>query len=367
MATIYDVARQAGVSAKTVSRFINADGPVSPATRKAVEQAIRDLGYVPSNAARMMRASKSGLVGLITGAITGAISTVNEATQPEGLPELFIVQGIQQVMAKSGMTVMIADTGGRQDSVPHLIDTFVSHRVDGLIYVAEYHQRVTLPAVPVNTPLVLANCFDDKGTPAILPDDERGQYDLVSRLIKSGHSRVAYLTLRDEIVATQLRSRGYRQALSEAGILYDPNLVRPCELNGHPAETQLIWDAIDRMLRMPEPPTVFCCGNDKMALKVYGILRSRGLRLPEDISVAGYDNYRVIAETLYPPLTTVDLPYFAMGARAGQRVLSLISGQGRDDRAPTLVSGTVFWRASVTEKRAANVTQLNTFREEQPK
>jgi LacI family transcriptional regulator len=210
MATIYDVARAAGVSAKTVSRVLNNDGPVGPATREAVERAMRDLGYVPSNAARMMRASKSGLVGLITGAITN----VNVTTEPAGLPDLFVVQGIQQVMAQANLTVMIADTAGRNDSVPHLIDTFVSHRVEGLIYVAGYHQRVNLPKVPANTPLVLANCFDDQGTPAILPDDERGQYDLVTRLIQSGHRRIAYLTLRDEIVATGLRSQGYRRALA---------------------------------------------------------------------------------------------------------------------------------------------------------
>lgn len=363
MTTIYDVARVAGVSSKTVSRVLNGDGPVGPATREAVEKAIRDLGYVPSNAARMMRASHSGLVGLITGAIT----TVTDATYPAGLPDLFIVQGIQQAMAQADMTVMIADTAGRHDMVPRLIDTFVSHRVEGLIYVAEYHQRVSLPPIPATIPLVLANCRDDHGTPAILPDDERGQYEMVGRLIRSGHTRIGYLTLRTEIEATRLRSLGYRQAMTDAGLTYDTDLVRPCDLSGHEAETQLIWDAIDQMLRLPEPPSVFCCGNDKMALKVYGILRSRGLRLPEDISVAGYDNYRVIAETLYPPLTTVDLPYFAMGVRAGQRLLSLISGQGRDDRAPTLVSGSVHWRASVTERRAANVTELRSYREETPK
>ncbi|MEO8244550.1 MAG: LacI family DNA-binding transcriptional regulator [bacterium] len=363
MATIYDVARAAGVSAKTVSRVLNGDGPVGAATREAVEKAMREMGYVPSNAARMMRASKSGLIGLITGAIT----TVREATQPAGLPDLFIVQGIQAAMAQADMTVMIADTGGHQDKVPRLIDTFLSHRVEGLIYVAEYHQQVSLPPVPPSTPLVLANCFDDIGTPAILPDDERGQHELVARLIRAGHTRIAYLTLRDEIEATRLRSLGYRTALAEAGLAYDPNLVRPCDLNGHEAETQLIWDAIDQMLRLPDPPTVFCCGNDKMALKVYGILRSRGLRLPDEICVAGYDNYHVIAETLYPPLTTVELPYFAMGVRAGQRLLSLISGQGREDRSPTLVSGSVQWRASVTERTPINVTQLRSIREETPK
>ncbi len=87
MATIYDVARPAGVSAKTVSRFINGDGPVSPATRAAVQAAITALGYVPSSAARMMRSNHSGRIGLIT----GAISMTPEPDQPAGLPELFIV------------------------------------------------------------------------------------------------------------------------------------------------------------------------------------------------------------------------------------------------------------------------------------
>lgn len=360
MATIYDVAKVAGVSAKTVSRVLNGDGPVGIKTREAVEAAMRDLGYVPSNAARMMRASKSGLVGLIT----GAISTAGEIARPAGLPDLFIVQGIQQVMAQAGMTLMIADTAGRSETVPHLIDTFLSHRVEGLIYVAEYHQPVRLPKITGQTPLVLVNCFDDAGTPAVVPDDQRGQYALVNRLIRAGHRRIAYLTLRDEIVATRLRGTGYREALAEAGLPHDPALVQNCDLEGRDGETQLIWDTIDRMLRLPDPPTVFCCGNDKMALAVYGILRSMGRKVPDEVSVAGYDNYRVIAETLYPPLTTVDLPYTAMGVRAAQRLLALISGEGRDDRSPLLVAGPVHWRASVTEVRPANIHHLKTVRED---
>ena len=167
---------------------------------------------------------------------------------------------------------------------------------------------------------MLANCFDRAGTPCVLPDDRRGQYDLVTRLIGAGHRRIAYLTLFSSLVATRLRTEGYRAALAEAGIAYDPVLVQSCELDDPEGETQLLWDAIDHMLRLPEPPTVLCCGNDKMALKVYGILRSRGIKVPVEMSVAGYDNHRVIAETLYPPLTTVDLPYNALGVRAGERL-----------------------------------------------
>lgn len=361
MATIYDVAKAAGVSAKTVSRVLNGDGPVGRETREAVEAAMAALGYVPSNAARMMRSNKSGLIGLIT----GAISTATDLTiRPAGLPDLFILQGIQQAISQSGMTLMIADTDGRHDRVAPLIQTFLRHRVEGLIYIGEYHKRVEMPRLPDNTPMVLANCFDDAGTPSILPDDERGQHDLVARILAAGHRRIAYLTLRSGIAATPLRLKGYRDALAKAGVSYDPALVQDCDLRESEGETQLLWDAIDRMLRLSDPPTTFCCGNDKMALKVYGILRSRGLKLPEQISVAGYDNYRVIAETLYPPLTTAELPYAAIGVRTAQRLLSIISGEGRDETGPTLVSGPVHWRGSVTEIRQANIAHLKTVREE---
>lgn len=361
MATIYDVAKAAGVSPKTVSRVLNGDAPVGRDTKDAVEAAMASLGYVPSNAARMMRSNRSGLIGVIT----GAISTAKElTTRPAGLPDLFILQGIQQVISQTGMTLMIADTDGRMDKVAPLVRTFLQHRVEGLIYIAEYHQRIDLPRLPAGTPLVLANCFDGAGNASILPDDRRGQHDLVARIVAAGHRRIGYLTLRSTIAATPLRLDGYRSALAEAGIAHDPALVQDCDLQDSEGETQLLWDTIDRMLRLPDPPTTFCCGNDKMALKVYGILRSRGMKLPEEISVAGYDNYRVIAETLYPPLTTAELPYAAMGVRAAQRLLAMISGDSPEEAGPTLVSGPVYWRASVTDRRQTNITHLKTVRED---
>ena len=360
MATIYDVAKAAGVSPKTVSRVLNGDAPVGLATREAVERAMRELGYVPSNAARMMRSNRSGLIGLIT----GAISMSQELEQPAGLPELFIVQGIQKAIAAAGRTLMIADTGGMPNSIPHLVQTFLEHRVEGLLYVAAHHQRVELPALPADTPLVLANCFDDAGTACVIPDDRRGQRELVDRLIKAGHRRIAYISLRPDIVATGLRIAGYRDALTASGLAFDDALIDTGEITGLEEDAQLLWNAIDRLLNLPQPPTVFCCGNDRMALRVYGILRSRGLKVPDEISVAGYDNYRVIAEMLYPPLTTVELPYVAMGVRAAQRLLSLISGEGRNNPEPALVAGPVYWRSSVTELQPANVSKLKIVRED---
>ena len=102
-----------------------------------------------------------------------------------------------------------------------------------------------------------------------------------------------------------------------------------------------------RKLALPEPPTVFCCGNDRMAIRLYGVLRSEGCRIPDEISVTGYDNYRLIAETLFPTLTTVELPYAAMGERGAERLLSVIDGAGREGGPPEAVAGDVAWRDSV--------------------
>lgn len=358
MATIYDVARVSGVSPKTVSRVINGDAAVKAATKEKVEAAISKLGYVPSTAARAMRSNKSGLVGLIT----GAISLSPDQTEASGLPDLFIVQGIQKAMEASGKTLLIADTGGREERIPQLIQTFEQHRVEGLIYVADFHRRISLPDVSPSIKLVLANCYDDRATPCVLPDDRQGQRRLVDDLIAKGHRRIAYLSFSANHDATILRTRGYFEALDAAGIDRDPALVIPSEIAADDAngEEQLLWDAIDRLLALPEPPTVICCGNDRMAMRAYGILRTRGLALPDDISVTGYDNYRMITETLFPTLTSVDLPYHAIGIRATQILLGAIEGTSEMPEAPVLVSGQVHHRASVRQRQTP-ITTLSTL------
>lgn len=343
MATIYDVAEKAGVSPKTVSRVLNGDAPVGKSTREAVEAAMTQLGYVRNNAARMMRATRSGLIGLVTGAIS------QDMTQPAGLPDLFIVQGVQARLAGAGKTLMIADTAGRQDSIPALFRTFQEHRVEGLIYVADHHKKVELPAIPADIPLVLANCFDDAGTPAVLPDDFAGQKALTQALIAAGHRRIAYVTLQPQMMATELRSAGYLSALEDAGITPDPALMLPGVRMTYAEDGHLLEQVIAGLLALPDAPTVICFGNDEMAMRGYGILRSRGVDLPGDISVAGYDNYRTIAETLFPPLTTVDLAYRTIGEAAADQLLQRIEGrwQGEDS---VRVAGPLLWRQSVRER-----------------
>jgi len=346
LATIYDVARRAGVSPKTVSRVLNGDAPVNATTRATVEAAIAELSYVPSNAARSMRSQRSGLIGIITGAIS-----TSSANEPSGLPDLQIVQGAQRVLSDNGLTVLISDTGGNVERVPELVQTLLEHRVEGLIYVAEYHQRVSFPQANAADKLVLVNCYDEEGTTAILPDDEGGQFSLVKGLIERGHRRIGFLTLPEQHVARGLRLEGYERALIENGIAYDPALVLTGALSNPAHEFDLLWDAVDRLLADPNPPTVICCGNDKMAMRLYGLLRDRGVRIPEDMSVVGYDDYRIISEHLHPRLTTVELPYAAMGARAAGRLIRSIRGEeAQAESSVERVSGPVSWRQSVTTR-----------------
>ncbi|STZ77020.1 LacI family DNA-binding transcriptional regulator [Bergeriella denitrificans] len=343
MATIYDVAARAGVSPKTVSRVLNGDAPVSERTRAKVEQAIAALGYIPSSAARGMRSNRSGLVGLIT----GAISRTGEHFRVHGLPDMFLIKGVQQKIREAGKTLMIADAGSRGDGLAPLIRTFMAHRAEGILYVAEYHQEVVLPEIPEACPMVLVNCFDAQGTPSVLPDDAQGQYDLVRRIIRSGHRRIAYLTLQPNIEATRLRTAGYRRALADAGIAFDEDLLQT-GYPDHSNDSAALLAAVVKLLALPYPPTVICCGNDEMAVRVYGILRTRGLRVPEQVAVAGYDNHSAIAETLFPPLTSTELPYMQMGALAAETLFRLIDGGQADDPAqPCRVAGETVWRQSV--------------------
>jgi LacI family transcriptional regulator len=274
------------------------------------------------------------------------------------LPDLQIVQGIQRALGEAGLTLLISDTGGAAERIPQLVRTLREHRVEGLFYVADHHQRIEMPAAGRAERLVLVNAFDDAGTPCVLPDDRQGQRDLVAALIAQGHRRIGFLTLPPSLVAHGLRLEGHRQALAEAGISWDPALVIDADRGGTPEERVALMAAVDAMLALPEPPSVLCCGNDRLAVTVYGILRARGVAVPEAMSVAGFDDYRVISETLYPQLTTMELPYARMGEAAARLMLNVLRG-GEPVPVGTriVVKGDLRWRASVVPGPAFPIQQ----------
>ena len=331
------------MSAKTVSRVLNGGGGVGPEARARVDAAIAALRYAPSAAARAMRSSRSGLVGVVT----GAISHGGSGPRSDGLPEIHILQGLQTRLVAEGLTPLIADTGRHGERAADLLTLFSRHRVEGIVHIAGHHRRIDLPPMADGPPIVLANGYAAEAVPAVLPDDRAGQRALTEALIAMGYRRIAYVGLDPRLDATGLRIQGVRDALDAAGIAPAEGSIRTVPAHAAQREQAAsLWAAIEAVLGAPCPPEVVCFGNDAMAMRAYGMLRSRGLQIPRDVSVAGCDDQRSITEMLYPTLTSVELPYRRMGEVAAEALLAALRGEPAP-AGPILVRGRVVHRDSV--------------------
>lgn len=318
MANIFDVAQLAGVSIKTVSRVVNREGSIRPETMEKVQRAIELLGYEPHHGARLMRSGKSGQIGFMTGLFSDAEAGSTRA----GLSELHILRGAQQASRAARKTLLVADTGGGdQHNVEALLKTFAAYRVEGVIYAASYHQQVLLPK-PRDTPLVLVNCFDLLGTPAVLPDDALGQMRVVDHLVRRGHRRIGYIGVDEDMVAGRLRKAAFIASCARHGL--DPadcpvRIGSKLEAGGPflplPA-------ALRELVALAPRPTALCFGNDVMAMHGARLLKELGVRLPQDMALMGFDDDQTICEAMRPQLSTVALPYFEMGVAAVGRLLT---------------------------------------------
>ena len=351
LATISDVAKAAGVSVKTVSRVLNKEPNVQASTRERVLRFMRQLDYTPFTAARTMRTKKTGLIGVITRAITSVSMTPDRA----GLPAVNLLKGIQTVMDQSEMLMMVADTGENSANFLKLTQTFREHQVEGILYVANYHQEFDPPAAFLDIPTVLVNCFDKKKKfSAVVPDDAEGGYLAAEAVMSKGHRRIGLITLPETIIASKQRKAGYIRAHKERGIILDQDLISSVGNVGDSPdeEQQKLKKVLQSMLSLEKPPTAICCGNDKMAMKVYIQLQQWNISIPEQLSIIGFDDYNLISELLIPKLTTVKLPYAKIGENAASLLIEKIKeGKGKNTTTKMInrLIGPVIWRNSVKE------------------
>lgn len=307
MSSIKDVALKAGVSVKTVSRVLTNYEGVSAKTKLKVNKAMEELEYYPSAAAQALRGQDKGIVCLITENLT---------TTPDSFD---IIAGIQHECEKHGKLLMIGESGGNVKSFSRLVDDFRRQRAEAIIFATVSHREVSIKESFNKCPLILVNCYESiLRHPTIVPDDYLGAFNLTSELIKCGHKKIAYLTLFDDMTATPLRVKGFRKAHEEAGLSVDNELIVQGVCNNADDEFANLPDVLKDIMSRPERPSAICCGNDKMAMRVFMLIRKMGYQIPETISVVGYDNYKLIAENLVPKLTTVSLPYFDMGQIAAK-------------------------------------------------
>ena len=313
MASVKDVARLAGVSLMTVSRALNTPGKLNQETLAKVLQAVATLGYVPSLSARKTRGGHS------SGKTIG-IFALDTATTPFAVEMLLSMERTAREHGWNVFILNVFETPPGQQA----IELMLSHQPDGIIFSAMQLRRVDIPQVLRSVPLVLGNCVStDPGLAGYISDDEDGQYQAVRQALRQGYRRPLCINLPQSSMAWGLRQSGLTRALGEAGI--DAAQVPQYDLSNDDGYQETLV-VLEQKLREGEgqaPFDLLICGNDRIALVAYQYLLSRGLRIPQDVAVLGFDNMVGVAELFYPPLSTVQLPYYDMGRRA---VLHLIEG-----------------------------------------
>ena len=300
MTTIKDVANRAGVSFKTVSRVINGHPNVSDAMRERVSRAIEELDYRPNILARNMRIQKTEYIGLITDQI---ITTPFSGA---------IIKGAHEAAWNRNMILLTINTDGQKELEAEAVKMLLERQVAGIIFAAMFHQKVEPPSNISDVPCILVDCFAPRAAlPSIVPDEMQGGYDATEHLLERGHRRIAMINGMFGYPGTIGRLSGYRKALEKHGVSYDDDLV---SFGGWWQEDG--YEVARKILGGSNRPTAIFCGNDRIAMGVYDALRELDLRIPEDVAVVGFDNMEVIAAHLKPALTTMALPYYAMGQRA---------------------------------------------------
>ena len=302
--TMRDVAEAAGVSVATVSHVVNdkKGARIGEAARERVRKAIEELGYRPNALAKNLVTGGSKFIGLVA----DAIATTPFAGQ--------IIHGAQDEAWKHGYVLLVANTEGNREAEDEAIAMMLEHQVRGILYSTWYHRAAEIPPALLETDVVLVDCFSEDGeAPAVVPDELQGGRTATELLVQAGHRRIAFINTTTPSPAHDGRLRGYREALEAAGVAFDPSLVfdaRPEQEGG--------YDTVGPIL--DQRATAVFCHNDRVAMGLYDGLRERGLSIPADVAVVGFDNQEVIAAHLRPPLTTVALPHYELGA-AGVRML----------------------------------------------
>ncbi|WP_309106075.1 LacI family DNA-binding transcriptional regulator [Arthrobacter sp.] len=319
--TMNDVANHAGVSRTTVSFVLNnrSTANISEETRKRIIESVQELGYRPNAGARALASQRSDWYGLVTEIVTApfAVNVIKGAQDQAWLDRRFLL------IAPSDQADAVGPNQGMEDAA---IEKLLEQRVEGLLYAATFHRGVHVPKSAHEVPTVLINCFDADGKlPSIVPDERAGGRVAVERLLVAGHRRIGVINLDPQIPAAVGRLEGARDALAGAGLELDPELV----VSGYATADGGYEAACEILDRYPkdERPTALFCLNDRMAMGAYDAIKERGLTIPGDIAVIGFDNQELIAAYLRPKLTTVALPFEKMGALGVRTLAALTAGQ----------------------------------------
>jgi DNA-binding LacI/PurR family transcriptional regulator len=331
-----DVAQMAGVSQTAVSQILgNLDRKSNfrPETRERVLQAAQELGYLPNIAARTLRTNRTMAIGIILSYLTDELA-------------LRITRGIQEIAYERGYSTFIADTEQDARRERQVLEQFRQREVDGLIFVDSWSDPAEFLEDDRYPPMIFAQLREKIGPRnCVGMDNLRGGYEITRHLLDLGYRQIAHVSGPGDWTSGADRIRGYRNALAEHGIEYDPSLVESGDweiLSGLNA-TNLLLD------RHPNLDAVFAA-NDLMAAGSIQAIVNRGLRIPEDVACVGYDD-RYLTEALLPPLTSFAIPLDQIGQRAACLLVDDLLGKPTKYAASIRLQGRLAIRASCGSKR----------------
>ena len=302
---IYDVARVAGVSVATASKALNDTGRMTEQTRERVKQTAVALGFRPNAMARALTQQRSFTIGLLTN------DTYGRFTLP-------VMAGVAEALVDQGVSVFLCGIEDDAALGQIHVDAMRDKQVDGIIAAGKRIDR-RLPVDLSNLAIPVVYVFSEGADDAItlVSDDEQGARDAVEWLVQLGRKRVVHITGPASFASVAAREAAYRGVVGEtARVLNGPW----SEAWGHEAVAR-VWDAAG-----PHPDGIFC-GNDQIARGVVDALRERGVDVPDDVSVVGFDNWEIVAAATRPPLSTVDMNLKEMGREAGRLILQLAEGK----------------------------------------
>lgn len=316
MSTLKEVAEKAGVSITTVSRVINGSAKVNEETRERVQKAMTKLDYQPNRVAQRLRASsgRSKLLGLIIPDIQNQFYSN-------------IVRGIEDVTYGNDYAVILCNSDENPNKERFYLEVLKSESVDGIILppIHQFGEEIE-NFIDLGIPIV---CVDRKlmrkNVDTVVIGNEKGGYDAVNHLIELGHKKIAILTSSLQFSSFDERQKGYERALKENGIEIDKRLIK----EGDPRSSEAARELTNELLDLDTPPTAIFATNNLMTLGVLEALNKHDLRIPDDISIVGFDDLPW-AKAISPPLTAVKQPAYEMGQKAAELFFKRVEDPSRE-------------------------------------
>jgi len=310
--TIYDVAKIAGVSPSTISRVMNTPEIVAEDTRQKVMNAVKELAYIPNMMAANMPRRRTNYIGLIIPDVTNIFFSN-------------LVRGVQDVCEKNGYSVLVVNSDDSQEKEGRYLKLLYSRRVDGVILTVAGYREEEFPEEELSllkkmNIVLIDREINGMTTPIVKVNNFAGAYSAVKYLLTMGHKKIMYLAGIKGTKTNQEREKGYLSALKEARISWKKELTADFRLDTAYHKIMYHWP---QLKNSDEPPTAIFAANDLMAIGALKAFTQLKIRVPEDISIIGFDNIP-FSDCTYPPLTTIAQPTYQMGQKAVETLLKLI-------------------------------------------